>query len=40
MILQVAKELGFNITPPEVFIPDMAQSLIALGLAKPKLRKS
>ncbi len=39
-MLQLVKELGFDITPPEVFLPDMAQSLIALGLAKPKLRKT
>ncbi|KAK9850976.1 hypothetical protein WJX84_006340 [Apatococcus fuscideae] len=37
---KVTKELGIKITPPEIFLADMAQSLIALGLAKPKLRKS
>lgn len=37
---KVSRDLGFKITPPEVFLPDMALSLIALGLAKPKLRKT
>ena len=38
--LQIERDLGFKLTPPEVFIADGVQSVIALGLAHPKPRKS
>ena len=36
--LQIERDLGFKLTPPEIFIPDGVQSVIALGLATPKTK--
>lgn len=34
--VQIERDLGFKLTPPDIFIPDGVQSVIALGLATPK----
>lgn len=36
---KIERDLGFKLTPPDVFIADGVQSVIALGLAHPKPRK-
>ena len=33
--MQTLKELGMQLSPPQVFLPKMARCLIRLGLAKP-----
>ena len=33
--MQTLKELGMQLTPPDVFLPNMARCMVRLGLAKP-----